>query len=271
MHNKNEEFCKLLFQLFDIDGLTGQVFIATHSPNIISSNYKQFIRLTKQGENLYAFCGYNIDLESVQLYRHMLHCFPYFKEAMFSKAVLFVEGDTENGAMSVFAARKSYDIDDLGIGIVKLDGADSVLSYMNLFSCFGIKTKAILDADKRSDYQDKPDIFFTNGDDFEEDIYDSFKLYDFVPCMKELGMETYYIGVFKKNGIPFNPSDFLASIDWGKITDDIQAGIMTMEKTNRLVALRKSKNAVKGSILAEFVTEIPQVYSLVLDQLVKGI
>ena len=43
IENNNQEFLNLLKDLFDIDGLTGQIFIATHSPNILLNNYKQFI------------------------------------------------------------------------------------------------------------------------------------------------------------------------------------------------------------------------------------
>lgn len=47
IENNNQEFLNLLKDLFDIDGLTGQIFIATHSPNILLDNYRQFIRLYK--------------------------------------------------------------------------------------------------------------------------------------------------------------------------------------------------------------------------------
>ena len=45
LNNTNAEFKKLLKLLFGIDGLTGQIFIATHSPNILLNDYRQFIRV----------------------------------------------------------------------------------------------------------------------------------------------------------------------------------------------------------------------------------
>ena len=49
--NKNQEFLNLLKELFDIDGLTGQIFIATHSPNILLNDYRQFIRFHRNRGN----------------------------------------------------------------------------------------------------------------------------------------------------------------------------------------------------------------------------
>jgi len=74
----------------------------------------------------------------------LLRSFLYLKEAMFSKCILFVEGDTENGAMPAFARKMSIDFDELGIGIVKLDGADSVENCMKLYQEFHIKSIAMI-------------------------------------------------------------------------------------------------------------------------------
>lgn len=145
--NKNQEFLNLLKELFDIDGLTGQIFIATHSPNILLNDYRQFIRFHRnRGNNnlLEVVSGMNIAIED-KLYKHMLHNFIYLKEAMFSKCIIFVEGDTENGAIPVFAKRMDCDMDERGIGVIKLDGADSVKRCMKLYKEFGIESIAIID------------------------------------------------------------------------------------------------------------------------------
>lgn len=47
---KDEEFNSIINQLFGIDEFSGQVIIATHSPNIISDDYKKIIRMySEQG------------------------------------------------------------------------------------------------------------------------------------------------------------------------------------------------------------------------------
>lgn len=51
INNENIAFLNLLKELFDIDGLIGQIFIATHSPNILLNDYRQFIRIYKNANN----------------------------------------------------------------------------------------------------------------------------------------------------------------------------------------------------------------------------
>lgn len=90
IENNNQEFLNLLKDLFDIDGLTGQIFIATHSPNILLDNYRQFIRLYKStgtDSQLKIVSGMNVVIDD-KLYKHMLHNFIYLKEAMFSKCII---------------------------------------------------------------------------------------------------------------------------------------------------------------------------------------
>jgi len=56
-----------------------------------------------------------------------MRSFIYVKEAMFSKKVILVEGDTEYGALPEFIRKLGFDSDYQGIGIIKLDGADSII------------------------------------------------------------------------------------------------------------------------------------------------
>lgn len=199
MCNTNQDFLDLLRELFDIDGLNGQIFITTHSPNILLNDYKQFIRLYKDSEtnDFVIVSGSNLDLDD-KLYKHLLHNYLYLKEAMFSKRIVFVEGDTESGAVPVFAERKNFDLDEHGIGIIKLDGADSVLYCMELYRRFGIKTYAIIDRDKKDKYEGAQDVFFTTEMDYEEDVYASFKLHEYLECCKELDILPSMIGPIKR-------------------------------------------------------------------------
>ncbi|MBI6013376.1 TOPRIM nucleotidyl transferase/hydrolase domain-containing protein, partial [Clostridium perfringens] len=71
---------------------------------------------------------------------------------MFSRFIVFVEGDTEFGSIPVLANRMQLDLDEKSIGIVKLDGADSVKKCLSLYKNFNIKSVAIIDGDKRDKY-----------------------------------------------------------------------------------------------------------------------
>ena len=267
IENNNQEFLNLLKDLFDIDGLTGQIFIATHSPNILLDNYRQFIRLYKStGTNsqLKIVSGMNVVIDD-KLYKHMLHNFIYLKEAMFSKCIIFVEGDTENGAIPVFAERMGLDMDERGIGVIKLDGADSVNKS------FGIKSIAIIDKDKKGSYGSEPDVYFTKANDYEEDVYDNFKLTDYLKSCKELSGVEPYIPILRREGLNFNPGQFVENPANIEIDDTLQMKIMLENKDRELQKLKQSKNAAKGAILAGYVTVIPPAFQKIINKLIKEV
>ena len=273
IENNNQEFLNLLKDLFDIDGLTGQIFIATHSPNILLDNYRQFIRLYKStGTNsqLKIVSGMNVVIDD-KLYKHMLHNFIYLKEAMFSKCIIFVEGDTENGAIPVFAERMGLDMDERGIGVIKLDGADSVKRCMALYKSFGIKSIAIIDKDKKGSYGSEPDIYFTKANDYEEDVYDNFKLTDYLKSCKELSGVEPYIPILRREGLNFNPGQFVENPANIEIDDTLQMKIMLENKDRELQKLKQSKNAAKGAILAGYVTVIPPAFQKIINKLIKEV
>ncbi len=273
IENNNQEFLNLLKDLFDIDGLTGQIFIATHSPNILLDNYRQFIRLYKStGTNsqLKIVSGMNVVIDD-KLYKHMLHNFIYLKEAMFSKCIIFVEGDTENGAIPVFAERMGLDMDERGIGVIKLDGADSVKRCLALYKSFGIKSIALIDKDKKESYGSEPDIYFTKANDYEEDVYDNFKLTDYLKSCKELSGVEPYIPILRREGLNFNPAQFVENPANIEIDDTLQMKIMMENKDRELQKLKQSKNAAKGAVLAGYVTVIPPAFEKIINKLIKEV
>lgn len=273
IENNNQEFLNLLKDLFDIDGLTGQIFIATHSPNILLDNYRQFIRLYKStgtDSQLKIVSGMNVVIDD-KLYKHMLHNFIYLKEAMFSKCIIFVEGDTENGAIPVFAERMGLDMDERGIGVIKLDGADSVKRCLALYKSFGIKSIALIDKDKKESYGSEPDIYFTKANDYEEDVYDNFKLTDYLKSCKELSGVEPYIPILRREGLNFNPAQFVENPANIEIDDTLQMKIMVENKDRELQKLKQSKNAAKGAVLAGYVTVIPPAFEKIINKLIKEV
>ncbi|KZL88591.1 ATP-dependent nuclease [Clostridium magnum] len=274
VNNGNMIFLELLKVLFDIDGLTGQIFIATHSPNILLNDYKQFIRVYKPigttNNSLEIISGNKIILDD-KLYKHLLRSFLYLKEAMFSKCIVFVEGDTENGAIPVFARRMGLDLDEKNIGVVKLDGADSVENCMKLCNKFSIKTIAVIDKDKKNKYSHLPDIYFTRENDFEEDVYSNFKLDDYLKYNKNMGMINGFIGILKRHGITFDVQSFKSDPSTCVINDVLQKDIMKEIRTNELAKLKGTKNASKSIMLAEHVTVIPTSFQRVIKILEKEV
>lgn len=274
MKNENLVFIKLIKSLFGIDGLIGQIFIATHSPNILLNDYKQFIRIYRPSNatagSVEIVSGSKITLDNT-LYKHLLRSFLYLKEAMFSKCILFVEGDTENGAMPVFAKKMDLDFDELGIGVVKLDGANSVENCMKLYQKFHIKSIAMIDRDQETNYAHMDNISFTKGKDFEEDIYNNFSLYDYMKYNNCIGKIGAFVGILKPYGISLNIRDFQADPSSIVIDEKLQKQIMNNNKSNELNILRHTKNASKSSLLAEYSTVIPPAFEKIIKQLAREV
>ena len=269
MRNEIPEFTILLNNLFGIDGIMGQLFIATHSPNILSDDYRQFIRISKTSNGLNIISGEEIIIQDEKIYKHMLHNFIYLKEAMFSRGIIFIEGDTENGAIPILAERNDYNLDELGIGVVKLDGADGVKKCMSLYSLFNIKSVAAIDRDKETSYRGIPNIFFTNKIDFEEELYDNFKFKDYFKCCVELKKAKPLIDALINKGFRINHQTPIEDICSLQIDESLGIEIMTESKVEQLKELRHSKNAAKGSILANFVTTVPASYLEAIQALIS--
>lgn len=265
IQNKNEEFLGLLKELFEIDGLIGQIFIATHSPNILLNDYNQFVRIYKKATQLKVTSGCNIKLQE-KSYKHLLHNYLYLKEAMFSRCIILVEGDTEFGAVPEFANRMDLDLDLNGIGVIKLDGADSIKNCMQIYNEFGIKAIAIIDRDKYDNYKNMDNVYFTNKKDFEEDVYDEFSLKDFMNYKCEIGKIEGMIGVYKGKGIQVDASTFEQMYSEYAISEEMQDEIMSEIKEKELNYMKQQKNVHNAFILAKHVTKIPESFVNVIQR-----
>lgn len=265
IQNRNEEFLSLLKELFEIDGLVGQIFIATHSPNILLNDYNQFVRIYKKETQLNVISGCNIKLQE-KSYKHLLHNYLYLKEAMFSKCIILVEGDTEFGAVPEFANRMNLDLDLNGIGVIKLDGADSIKNCMQIYNEFGIKAIAIIDRDKYDNYKDMDNVYFTNKEDFEEDVYDEFSLKDFMEYKCEIGKIEGMIGVLKRKGIQVDASTFEQNHSEYVISQEIQDEIMNEIKEKELNYMKQQKNVHNAFLLAKHVTKIPESFVNIIQK-----
>ena len=270
MNNKNVEFLELLKELFEIDGIVGQMFITTHSPNILLNDYNQFIRVYKNSSKLCIISGSDINLPQ-KSYKHLLHNYLYIKEAMFSRCVVLVEGDTELGAFPEFANRMEIDLDFDGIGVIKLDGADSIKNCMKIYNNFGIRTVAIIDRDKFEEYSDMENVFFTDKMDFEEDVYDNFLLKDFMKYKSEIGNIKSMIGIYKKKGISIDASNFEQNYAEYEVSEEIQNEIMNEIREKEIGYLNSEKYVHNAYLLAKYVSEIPQSFRKVIEEVKKEV
>ena len=65
MANENIGFLRILKDVFGIDGILGQVFIVTHSAEVLSDDYRQIIRFYRQPSgSLKIACGVTFEVSS---------------------------------------------------------------------------------------------------------------------------------------------------------------------------------------------------------------
>lgn len=168
INNEDSDLRVLIKELFGIDRLDGQIIIATHSPSIILNDFKQIIRLYKDGINTKIVSGTNLSLGE-QLEKHLLLHFPFIKEAFFARCAIFVEGDSEYGSFPFFAKKCNIDLDDCGICIIQA-GGDSVLQLILLAEKFGIPCVGIRDSDGDNTPTDNQNLWKTTERDFEAEL-----------------------------------------------------------------------------------------------------
>lgn len=266
----NEAFTEIIQELFDIDGFYGQVFISTHSPNIILNDYRQITRIYKSGANIGATSGNSLIFEP-DIHKHLMRSFVYFKEAMFARSVILVEGDTEYGAIPIFADRLKYDLDEKNVGVVKLDGADGVLKYLKLFDAYKIDAVAILDKDKESDYTGNPKIKFTSGEDFEEELFDNYTFKKYIRYLVSVRKCSFLVSILKSKIEGFQASDFMKNPTKYNITEETGVNVMMEIRDREINELRNLKNAINGALLAKYVDIVPQSFEDVINYAICGL
>ena len=138
---------------------------------------------------------------------------------------------------------------------------------MKLYDAFKIKSIAIIDKDKKNRYAHIANVFFAKGNDFEEDVYDNFTLIDYMRYNDRVENINAFVGILKRYGIILDISLFKTNPDRLAISKSLQQQIMTDIKASGLTTLRKTKNASKATLLAEYVTTVPKSFQKIINKL----
>lgn len=168
IRNENSQLRELIKELFDIDKLIGQVIIVTHSPNILLNDYKQITRLFKSTSLTKSVSGNQLSLNAQQE-KHLRMQFIFFKEAFFSRCVIFVEGESEISSFPQFAKTMSVDFDDLGISVIQAHGS-AVAILMEIADLFKIQCVGISDKDDGHFTPTHANHKLTTARDFDAEI-----------------------------------------------------------------------------------------------------
>lgn len=270
INNENEGFVEILKELFGVDGLCGQIIAVTHSPNILLDDYHHITRLFINNEDeLDIVCGSDLSFK-IETAKHLRASFTYFKEAMFSKKVILVEGVTEYGAIPEFARRLKLDLDENGVGLIKLDGALAVEKYMELFRAFGIKTIALLDKDMKVNFDGIDDIYFTSETDFEVETYNLFSFKNFNKYLVARNVHQGLIRTIKKHDTNFDVKAYLKKPNKYNVELEVGKAIMTEIREAQIQDLYSNKNVVNGALVAKYVDTIPKAFEDIIRLAVEG-
>ncbi len=170
LNNDDPQFCALLKDLFHIDGLRGQLFIVTHSTDALVDDYRNIIRLYRSAEGkVCAACGATVHF-SEEIEKHLIMHFPEVKEALYSRSVIIVEGETEYGCFRQFGATLGLSFDYYGICLINARGESSISKIKKLLEYFKIPTVALYDADVKGSRKGEKGVYFTQEICFEMDL-----------------------------------------------------------------------------------------------------
>ena len=169
--NENEEFLALLRDVFNIDGLLGQLFVVTHSTDALVDDYRHIIRLYRDENHMVcAACGVTFNFPK-EVEKHLIMHFPEAKEALYARCIILVEGETEYGSFAGFGKKLVVDFDYFGICLINARGESSISKLQKLFNRFAIPTVALYDRDVEGKYaKAHSNIFYTDEICFEMDF-----------------------------------------------------------------------------------------------------
>jgi putative ATP-dependent endonuclease of OLD family len=172
LNNTDDDFSSLLKEIFGIDTIDGQAIIVSHSPNVLLDDYRHIVRLYRD-DGIKAVSGGSLQMDA-QMEKHLLMNFPYIKEAFFSRCVIVVEGETEFGALPLWAEKTIDDPDEFGITVIGARGAESVPPIVRLLNELKIPNVSVIDRDKFDveRHGDIDGLGVTAYRDFEEDLFE---------------------------------------------------------------------------------------------------
>lgn len=179
LHNEDSEFAELLKTLFNVDGISGQLIIVTHSTDALLGDYRNLIRFYKCGDGTSVISGYvlrpiaganNEGRIKAENEKHLIMHFPEIKEAFYAKCTILVEGETEYGCMNAFANKMGIPLDDYGICVINARGEGSIKPLRELLAFFAIPSIVIYDGDVQNGQTSSPDKFFTTEPCFEIEV-----------------------------------------------------------------------------------------------------
>ncbi|KZV02951.1 ATP-dependent nuclease [Lactiplantibacillus plantarum] len=283
LSGNDEGFNALLKEMFNISKIKGQLIIVTHSPYILSDDYHKYIRYGVFNDQLKITSGNDVKLNMRQK-KQLEMRLPYIKNSLFSDGVILVEGETEESAIPIFAERLGLSLVSHNVDIVKSGGVKNIPPLQELFETLGINNYAVIDNDGKNRGYQRTNV--TKEKDFEYECLKFMNLKnvnDYLSEFEEYINENDYDGSFwdqffdqsfKENRISKicngeNICKFIESYVEGIDADEIKK--IKDNVLEKLIGKKyfKNKSILNGTIIAKYVSNVPDVYSKTLLESVK--
>lgn len=278
---KDAGFNNVILKLFGIEFFSAQLIIVSHSDRIITGSYENIVRIYSNNEKILSISGVEIEQENginKDNEKHLQKQFPYFTEALFARKVIFVEGESELGALTIFAKKLNIDLDAIGVSIINTSGESSMLPLIDIFTLFKIECVGVKDRDvymtangttipqNVQKYIQEGKLFLTDKENFEFEIIESFEVGELYNLLSSIDYSV--VCTIQKDSM----NKFLHKFFPGK--EEIKSNIAwekchTVEEKNLFLvyALTRIKNISSGMMLADAIKDdkIPIIYKRVLE------
>ncbi len=170
LSNRDSFFLQLVQKLLGVDGLSGQLFVVTHSTDALVNDYRRIIRMYwDEKAMVQAACGAAFHFD-VEIEKHLIMHFPEVKEALYSRAAILVEGETEQGSFAGFARTLGVHLDYHGICLINARGESSISKIAKLLKRFHIAAISLYDRDVMGAHKKQDDVFYTDYICYEMDV-----------------------------------------------------------------------------------------------------
>uniref|UniRef100_UPI0040289297 ATP-dependent nuclease n=1 Tax=Dialister sp. TaxID=1955814 RepID=UPI0040289297 len=170
LSNEEPFFLKLVQPLLGVDGLSGQLFVVTHSTDALVNDYRQIIRLYWDEKKLVqAACGASFHFDR-EIEKHLIMHFPEVKEALYARAAVLVEGETEYGSFAGFAKTLGIRFDHYGICLINARGESSISKIASLIRRFHVPVVSLYDRDVMGEHKKSAGVFYTDYICYEMDV-----------------------------------------------------------------------------------------------------
>lgn len=275
-----------LQRLWNEKGYRLQIIVTTHSPSIVGrAGPHELIRFHRESNQTKAIKWRESELQMIaeelepdesrrgRKYNQLRNWLEFFQEryadVFFSNCVIVVEGETEEGAIPVWAGKLNppVDCDQLAISLVNGRG-DSMTYALKVLDRLGIDHTCLYDQGDGHYVVgvSHGGIYATDGDEFEDDVIASVQLGSIIKALELVSSETsneHRLGWIKRH---IGGCEGLG--DWEDLSEVLERGDLGQTQMDQLrtEALRWiKKSAVKsltfGRALASVTTtdELPKV------------